>query len=90
MSLLSKELIIRLANENDSEVLKEVFHYYSFLKNEKMRGIKKQWECIEEVQPDKEELKIINKFENCPNEFKFASMEEVLKELGINESELQN
>lgn len=90
VSPLSKELIIKLANENDSEVLKEVLHYYDFLKNKKEQEIKKQWESIEEVQPDKEEIKIINEFENSHEEFEFVSMEEVLKELGINESELQN
>lgn len=90
VSSLSKELIIKLANEKDSELLKEVLHYYTFLKNRKEQEIKKQWESIEEVQPDKEEIKIINEFENSPEKFEFISMEEVLKELGINESELQN
>ncbi|HHU90386.1 MAG TPA: hypothetical protein GXZ22_04940 [Clostridiaceae bacterium] len=90
MSPLSKELIIKLAKENDSELLKEVLNYYAFLKNKKEQEAKKQWESIKEVQPDKEEIKIINEFENSPEKFEFVSMEEVLKELGINESELQN
>lgn len=38
MSSLSKELIIKLANENEDE-------------------IKKQWDCIEEVEPDEDEIK---------------------------------
>lgn len=87
---LSKELIIKLANENDAEVLKEVLHYYTFLKDKKKQETKKQWESIEEVNPDEEEVKIIHEFENNPEKFEFVSMEEVLKELGINESELQN
>ena len=90
MSPLSKELIIKLAKENDSELLKEVLNYYAFLKNKKEQEAKKQWESIKEVQPDKEEIIIINEFENSPEKFEFVSMEEVLKELGINESELQN
>lgn len=90
VSPLSKELIIKLAKENDSELLKEVLNYYAFLKNKKEQEIKKQWESIEEVQPDKEEIEIINEFENSPEKFEFVSMEDVLKELGINESELQN
>jgi hypothetical protein len=90
VSPLSKELIIKLAKENDSELLKEVLNYYAFLKNKKEQEAKKQWESIKEVQPDKEEIKIINEFENSPEKFEFVSMEEVLKELGINESELQN
>ena len=90
MSPLSKELIIKLAKENDSELLKEVLNYYAFLKNKKEQEAKKQWESIKEVQPDKEEIEIINEFENSPEKFEFVSMEEVLKELGINESELQN
>lgn len=90
VSLLSKELIIKLAKENDSELLKEVLRYYAFLKNKKEQEIKKQWESIEEVQPDKGEIKIINEFEKKPEKLEFVSMEEVLKELGIDESELQN
>lgn len=87
---LSKELIIKLAKENDPELLREVLNYYAFLKNKKEQEARKQWESIQEVQPDKEEIEIINEFENNPEKFQFVSMEEVLKELGINESELQN
>lgn len=90
VSPLSKELIIKLAKENDSELLREVLNYYAFLKNKKEQEARKQWESIQEVQPDKEEIEIINEFENNPEQFQFVSMEEVLKELGINESELQN
>ena len=88
MSPLSKELITKLANESDVEVLKEVFHYYTFLKQKKDDEIKRQWSCLEEVEADEDELKIINDFTNNPAKFEFVNMEEVLKELGINESEL--
>ena len=90
MSPLSRELIIKLAKENDSELLREVLNYYAFLKNKKEQEAKKQWESIEEVQPDKEEIEIINEFEKNREKVEFISMEEVLKELGIDESELQN
>ncbi|WP_149678992.1 hypothetical protein [Thermoclostridium caenicola] len=90
MSPLSRELIIKLAKENDSELLREVLNYYAFLKNKKEQEARKQWESIEEVQPDKEEIEIINEFEKNRERFEFVSMEEVLKELGIDESELQN
>lgn len=90
MSSLSRELIIKLAKENDSELLREVLNYYAFLKNKKEQEARKQWESIEEVQPDKEEIEIINEFEKNREKFEFVSMEEVLKELGIDESELQN
>lgn len=90
VSSLSRELIIKLAKENDSELLREVLNYYAFLKNKKEQEARKQWESIEEVQPDKEEIEIINEFENNREKFEFVSMEEVLKELGIDESELQN
>ncbi len=90
MSSLSRELIIKLAKENDLELLREVLNYYAFLKNKKEQEARKQWESIEEVQPDKEEIEIINEFENNREKFEFVSMEEVLKELGIDESELQN
>lgn len=90
MSPSSKELIVKLVKENDSELLKEVLNYYAFLKNKKEQEISKQWESIEEDQPDKEEIEIINEFENSPEKFEFFSMEEVLKELGINKSELKN
>ena len=90
MSPLSRELIIKLAKENDSELLREVLNYYAFLKNKKEQEVRKQWESIEEVQPDKEEIEIINEFEKNREKFEFVSMEEVLKELGIDESELQN
>ncbi|AUG59075.1 hypothetical protein [Acetivibrio saccincola] len=88
MSPLSRELIIKLAKENDTELLKEVLNYYAFLKNKKENEVKKQWESVKEVQPDEEEIKIIDEFERNPEKFEFVSMEEVLKELGINESEL--
>jgi len=90
VSPLSKELIIKLAKENDSEILREVLNYYAFLKNKKEQEARKQWESIEEVQPEKEEIEIINEFEKNREKFEFVSMEEVLKELGIDESELQN
>ncbi|SHJ21433.1 hypothetical protein SAMN05444373_103221 [Thermoclostridium caenicola] len=90
VSPLSRELIIKLAKENDSELLREVLNYYAFLKNKKEQEARKQWESIEEVQPDKEEIEIINEFEKNRERFEFVSMEEVLKELGIDESELQN
>ena len=90
VSPLSRELIIKLAKENDSELLREVLNYYAFLKNKKEQEVRKQWESIEEVQPDKEEIEIINEFEKNREKFEFVSMEEVLKELGIDESELQN
>jgi ATP:corrinoid adenosyltransferase len=88
MSPLSKELIAKLANENDVEVLKEVFHFYAFLKQRKEDEIKKQWSKVEEVEADEDELKIIKDFTNNPTKYEFVSMEEVLKELEINESEL--
>lgn len=90
MGPVSKELIIMLANENDSEIVKEVLHYYAFLKNRKGQEIRKQWESLEEVEPDKDEIKVINEFENNRAKFEFVGMEEVLKELGVNELELQN
>jgi len=90
VSPLSKELIIKLAKENDSEILREVLNYYAFLKNKKEQEARKQWESIEEVQPDKEEIEIINEFEKNREKFEFVSLEKVLKELGIDESELQN
>jgi hypothetical protein len=90
VSKLSKELIIELAKENDPEIINEVLNYYAFLKNKKEQGISKQWDSIKEVQPDEEEVDIISAFEKNPEKYEFISLEEVLKELGINESELQN
>ena len=77
VSPLSRELIIKLAKENDSELLREVLNYYAFLKNKKEQEVRKQWESIEEVQPDKEEIEIINEFEKNREKFEFVSMEEV-------------
>ena len=88
MSPLTKELIKKLANESDVEVLKEVFNYYAFLKQKKADEIKKQWGSVEEVEPDEDELKIIYDFKNNPDKYEFVVMEEVLKELKINDSEL--
>lgn len=56
VSPLTKELIIKLEKENDSELLNEVLNYYAFLKNKKDQEAKKQWEIIKEVQPKKEKL----------------------------------
>jgi hypothetical protein len=88
MSPLSKELISKLVNENDIEVLKEVLNYYIFLKEKKVLETRQQWDSIEEDEPEEEELKIIEEFRHNPEKFEFVSMEEVLKELHINESEL--
>ena len=59
MGSLSKELIIKLANESDVEVLK-------------------QWDDIEEVEPDEEEIKIINDFKNNSAKYEFVSIKEGL------------
>jgi len=56
VSPLTKELIIKLEKENDSELLNEVLNYYAFLKNKKDQEAKKQWEIIKEIQPKKEKL----------------------------------
>ena len=88
MSPLSKELIKKLANESDIELLKEVFNYYAFLKQKKQDEIEKQWQSIEEVDPEEEELKIIYDFKSNPDKYEFVVMEEVLEELKINDSEL--
>lgn len=78
MGSLSKELIIKLANESDVEVLKELFHYYIFLKQKKEDETKKQWDDIEEVEPDEEEIKIINDFKNNSAKYEFVSIKEGL------------
>jgi hypothetical protein len=88
MSPLSKELITKLANENDAGVLKEVLHYYAFLKQKKKEEIINQWNSLDEVEPDEEELKIINDYKNNSEKYEFVSIEEVLKELRISESDL--
>jgi hypothetical protein len=88
MSSLSKELISKLVNENDIEILKEVLNYYIFLKGKKTLETSQQWDSIKEDEPDEEELRIIEEFRHNPEKFEFVSMEEVLKELHINESEL--
>lgn len=56
----------------------------------KERESRKQRESIKEVQPDEEEIEIINEYENCPEKFEFISMKGVLKELGIDGSDLNN
>lgn len=88
MSSLSRELIVKLAKESDAELLREVLHYYVFLKQKKEDEIKRQWDNLEEVKPDEWELKIINDYKKNSDNYEFVCLEEVLKELSLNESEL--
>jgi len=57
VSPLSRELIIKLAKENDSELLREVLNYYAFLKNKKEQEARKQWEALKKSSLIKKKLK---------------------------------
>jgi len=57
VSPLSRELIIKLAKENDSELLREVLNYYAFLKNKKSRKPGKSGKALKKSSLIKKKLK---------------------------------
>lgn len=62
MSPLAKEVIEKLSNEEDSQVLAEVLDFYEYLKQKKQNKLKRQWDLIVEDEPDDEEIKLIEEY----------------------------
>jgi len=82
MTPLSKEIIKKLTNETDTQVLAEVLDFYEYIKQKKLNSIDKQWQDIEEVDADEDELRIINEYEL--GEKDFTSLRTLLKVLDNN------
>lgn len=80
MSPLAKEVIERLSNEEDTELLAEVLDFYEYVKQKKM---KKMWEKIEEIEPAEDEAKICSQYRQ--EEHEFVELDSLVRELGLNE-----
>jgi len=79
MTPLSKEIIQKLTKEKDPQVLAEVLDFYDYIKQKKLNTIDKQWQEIEEIDPEEDELRIINEYESSEKEF--TSLDMLMKEL---------
>lgn len=80
MSPLAKEVIDKLSHEQDTELLAEVLDFYEYVKQKK---VKKLWENIKEVEPDEEEKKICNEYEE--NQDELVKLNALVQELGLDE-----
>jgi len=79
MTPLSKEIIQKLTKEKDPQVIAEVLDFYEYIKQKKLNTIDKQWQEIEEIDPEEDELRIINEYESGEKEF--TSLDTLMKEL---------
>ena len=80
MSPLAKEVIDKLSQEEDTELLAEVLDFYEYVKQKK---IKKMWESIEEVDPTDEEIEICNQYQSTKQEV--MDFDSLVQELGLDE-----
>ncbi|MGL5752086.1 MAG: hypothetical protein ACRCXT_16255 [Paraclostridium sp.] len=84
MSPLAKEVIEALSNEEDEVVLAEVLNFYEYLKDKKKKQLNKIWNNVEEVEPTKEEIEIINGHIES-NIGDSISLDDLSRDLGIKE-----
>lgn len=83
MSPLAKEVIEKLSNEEDSQVLAEVLDFYEYLKQKKQNKLKRQWDLIEEDEPDNEEIKLIEEYKNSKEDL--VSLDDLVMELDLDD-----
>lgn len=81
MSPRVKEIIDKLNNEKDSEVLAEVLDFYEYLKQKKEKELKKKWSQIEEDEPTEDEIKLYKEYKNSKEEG--IPLDSVVKELNL-------
>jgi Na+-translocating ferredoxin:NAD+ oxidoreductase RnfG subunit len=81
MSPLAKEIIHKLSNEKDSEVLAEVLDFYEYIKQKKDKELKNKWSRIEEDEPTENEVKLYEEYKN--NKEEGIPLENVIKELNL-------
>lgn len=80
MSPLAKEVIEKLSNEDDTEILAEVLDFYEYMKYKKH---KKLWDNIQEVEPDDIEKGICEQYER--EEQELVDFDDLVQELGLDE-----
>ena len=80
MSPLTKEVIEKLSNEEDIEILAEVLDFYEYLKYKKD---KKLWKKIQEVEPDDIEKAICEQYQR--EEQELVDFNDLVQELGLDE-----
>ena len=83
MSPLAKEIIDKLNKEEDELVLSEVLDFYEYVKQKKEKESQKKWKKIEEDEPMEDEIKLYQDYKN--EEYETVSLENIIKELNINE-----
>lgn len=81
MSPLAKEIIDKLNNEKNSEVLAEVLDFYEYIKQKKEKELKSKWSQIEEDEPSEDEVKLYEEYKN--NKEEGIALENVIKELNL-------
>jgi len=81
MSPLAKEVIQKLSEEQDAQVLAEVLDFYEYLKQKKKKELQKEWASIEEDEPDAEEIKICNEYKKSEEDL--IPLENLIRELDL-------
>lgn len=83
MSPLAKEVIEKLSNEEDKQVLAEVLNFYEYLKQKKQKELQKKWADIEDDEPTEEERKILLEYKNSNKDL--ISLDTLIRELDLDE-----
>jgi hypothetical protein len=81
MSPLAREIIDKLNKEEDPRVLAEVLDFYEYLRQKKQRDLERKWSEIDEDEPNEDEVKILQEYENSKEEL--IPLDELMKELNI-------
>jgi hypothetical protein len=81
MSPLAKDIIEKLNNEEDIQVLAEVLDFYEYLKQKKNREIKKKWDALVEDEPTDDEIRIYQEYKGSNEEL--IPLEDLVKELNL-------
>ncbi|MDA3733594.1 hypothetical protein PBV87_19130 [Niameybacter massiliensis] len=80
MSPLAKEVIEKLSNEEDTEILAEVLDFYEYMKYKKHKKI---WNNIQEDDPDDTEKAICEQYQR--EEQELVGFNDLVQELGLDE-----
>lgn len=83
MSPLAKEVIEKLSEEHDAQVLAEVLDFYEYLKQKKQKELQKEWASIKEDEPDDEEIRICKEYKNSKEDL--IPLKDLMKELNLDE-----
>ncbi|TCO68513.1 hypothetical protein [Marinisporobacter balticus] len=81
MSPLAKEVIRKLSEEQDTQVLAEVLDFYEYLKQKKQKEFQKGWASIEEDEPDAEEIKTCKEYKKSEEDL--VPLENLIRELNL-------